>query len=181
MSFSYPRPRARKGERVREMRPAGPGLEALLGKRAAPEAGHLFRLWQNWGMVMGPELADLAIPLGTRHKMLLVGGEDNMALQELSYYAEEILERVNAFMDAPSFAPCFERVELHLLSQRQRLDAPPAIQPATRRRLLPFRPAALSGTALAAEADSPVKRAYEAFVRMHERLRGGVVPGVDSF
>lgn len=168
MAYALPRPR--KGERRREMLPAGPDLARLLAARAAPESAQLFRLWQNWEMVMGPDLAGLAIPLGTRHKSLLIGGEDNMVLQELSYQNEEILERVNAFMDAPSFAPCFERVELHLLARHPRLDMAPAIQPATRFRPRPTRPASLSGAALDALADSPVKRAYEAFVRMHQRL-----------
>ena len=63
-----------------------------------PHKARLARLWLNWSMAMGPELAPLAWPLGERNGVLLVGGEDAMIMQELTLMREEILERANAFM-----------------------------------------------------------------------------------
>ncbi|MDR3319761.1 MAG: DUF721 domain-containing protein [Desulfovibrio sp.] len=85
---------------------------------ASPERARLVQLWNNWGMVMGP-LASLALPLGTRGDMLLLGAPDSMALQEIHLQSEEILERVNAFMDGPLFAA----VNLSLCFDKTILDA----------------------------------------------------------
>lgn len=136
----------------------GEALSAWLssrGKEARP--AHLEQLWKNWDMVMGPDLAPLAQPLGHRRHLLLVGGEDHLVLQELSYAAPEILERVNAFMDEPFF----ERVELHLLFGKRPLNlvtdtplpGPPPL----------IRPPRLGGLNL--DPASPVGRCYQAYLR----------------
>ena len=161
MAYALPRPR--KGERRREMLPAGPDLARLLAARAAPESAQLFRLWQNWEMVMGPDIAPLAWPLGARNDILIVGGEDNLALQELSFMTPEILERVNAFMDAP----VFDRVELRLVMGDRPLDQMPDIQPSTRVRPAPPRPRQLGAHLEEMNPDSPVARCYAAYLRMH--------------
>ena len=170
MSYAYARPKARKGRRFNEVRPVAGGLAAVLdtlGGEAAAERRLLFRLWENWSMVMGPMLAELAVPLGHRGKSLLVGGEDNLVLQDLAFMREELLERVNAFMDSPRF----DRVELHLVMARHRLDAAPAIQSPTRPRLLPERPPAFTGNPLeGVDPDSPVARCHAAYIRLHQRL-----------
>jgi hypothetical protein len=70
---------------------------------AGPEHARLIQLWKNWGMVMGPELAPLALPLGARRNLLLVGAPDSIALQELHLLNTEILERANAFMEHSFF------------------------------------------------------------------------------
>lgn len=121
------------------------------------------RLWQNWEMVMGPDIAPLAWPLGARNDILIVGGEDNLALQELSFMTPEILERVNAFMDAP----VFDRVELRLVMGDRPLDQMPDIQPSTRVRPAPSRPRQLGAHLEEMNPDSPVARCYAAYLRMH--------------
>lgn len=143
----------------------GEALRAWLssrGKEARP--AHLDQLWKNWNMVMGPELAPLAQPLGHRHGLLLVGGEDNLVLQELSYAVPEILERVNAFMDEPFF----QRVELHLLFGKTPLnlvsDSPVPEVPR------PPRPLRLGGLNL--DPDSPVGRCYQAYLRCFDTPPG---------
>lgn len=129
----------------------------LSSKGREPRQDHLEQLWKNWSMVMGPDLAPLAHPLGHRDGLLLVGGEDHFILQELTYATPEILERVNAFMDEPFF----QKVELHLLFGKTPLNltratrvAPPPPPP---------RPARLGGLRL--DPASPVARCYEAYVR----------------
>lgn len=150
-----------------------PLAEALAGwlssKGREPRHAHLDQLWKNWDMVMGPDLAPLAHPLGHRDGLLLVGGEDHFILQELTYAAPEILERVNAFMDEPFF----HRVELHLLFGKTPLNlaeptrvAPPPPAP---------RPPRLGGLSL--DPSSPVGRCYEAYLRCFDARSD---PGNDS-
>lgn len=138
--------------------PLGEALATWLsskGRETRP--AHLDQLWKNWSMVMGPDLAPLAQALGHRDGVLLVGGEDHLVLQELTYATPEILERVNAFMDEPFF----QRVELHLLFGKTPLNlitatAVPAPPPLTR-------PPRLGGLNL--DPASPVGRCYQAYLR----------------
>ena len=88
---------------------------------------------------------------------------DNLALQELSFMTPEILERVNAFMDAP----VFDRVELRLVMGDRPLDQMPDIQPSTRVRPDPPRPRQLGAHLEEMNPDSPVARCYAAYLRMH--------------
>jgi hypothetical protein len=111
-------------------------------------------------MVMGPELAPLAWPLGERKGVLLIGGEDAMIMQELAMMRDEILERANAFMDERFFTD----VHVGLSLGKHPLDglAPP---PSRGRdpKVLPK----LDGSALrAADPDSSVARCYAAFLRL---------------
>lgn len=141
---------------------AGALLDALLRRLGKPEQAMLTRLWQHWSMVMGPDLAGLAWPLGHRNGALLVGGEDAMAMQELSLMADEILERANAFMGERFFAT----VKVSLALGKNPLDtalAPPRATPP----LLESGPP-LSGAYLASmPADSAVARAYARYVALN--------------
>ena len=131
-----------------------------------PQQTLLGHLWRNWELVMGPDIAAIARPLGHRNGILLVGGDDSCALQELSYAVPEILERVNAFMDEEFF----HKVELHILmgkkSSLQRVDITPVPE-------LPKmqRPPSLGKAQL--PSDSPRASAYAAYVRMFEEKGEG--------
>ena len=125
-----------------------------------PHQTRLGHLWRNWELVMGPDIAPIARPLGHRNGILLIGGDDSCALQELSYAVPEILERVNAFMDEDFF----HKVELHLLMGKtslQRIDISEAPE-------LPRaqRPPRLGRAQI--PPDSPLASAYAAYVRMFE-------------
>lgn len=134
---------------------------------------HLARLWQHWDMVMGAELATLAIPLGVRQHCLLIGGEDAMALQELSLMAEEILERVNAFMGTAHFGEV--RVSLPQGKPDLRTCPHPDTPPPATASPLPWGPP-LTGSLLGTlAADTPAARCYAAYVaasREQGRERG---------
>ena len=110
---------------------------------------------------LGGKLGSVLSALG--NDILIVGGEDNLALQELSFMTPEILERVNAFMDAP----VFDRVELRLVMGDRPLDQMPDIQPSTRVRPAPPRPRQLGAHLEEMNPDSPVARCYAAYLRMH--------------
>ncbi len=113
--------RGGRGRRLRRMLPVHDRLEAVLAALGiSDQALRLVPLWQNWDMVMGPDIAPLAWPLGARRDVLLVAGEDNLALQELTLLTAEILERVNAFMAEPMFS----RVDVQLLLGRRPLNVP---------------------------------------------------------
>ena len=123
---------------------------------------HLLRLWDMWDMVMGADLAEIALPLGHRDAVLIVGGEDHLVLQELTYAAPEMLERANAFMDQDFF----QRIELQLLMSRTplnriQLEKYPVDPPASR-------PEPLGGLFGLLNPKSPIGRCYAAYVRMFE-------------
>ena len=142
----------------------------MAGLGAAPGQGEtrarLRQLWLNWGMVMGPDLAPLARPLGHHRDVLLIGAEDAMLAQELHLMAGEMLERVNAFMEQPFFSS----IKVSLLMGNSRLD-----KAATRKtanadkpapRLRAPEPLCADGVYLEAmDPTSPVARAYARFVR----------------
>lgn len=131
-------------------------LDQAVGQSAQ---GRLVRLWQHWDMVMGPELASIAWPLGHRGTILLVGGEDAMSMQELSMQQDEILERVNAFMDEKLFT----EVRVSLSLGKNPLNGSLALPPARTRPVLERGPAP-SGMYLALmDPDSAVAKCYARF------------------
>ena len=154
--------------RQREVCPVADAAQNVLERLGGRNQARLVQLWLNWSMVMGPDLACIAIPLGSRKQVLIVGGEDNMAMQELTYQVPEMLERANAFMDAEHF----DKVELRLLLGREALDARIAaadVASGPRPRALPPRPGHLGhlgGLGGAIDPDSPVGRCYAAYVRL---------------
>ena len=142
----------------------------LAGLGAAPGQGEgrarLQQLWLNWEMVMGPDLAPLARPMGHHRELLLIGAEDAMLAQELHLMADEILERVNAFMEQPFF----NAIKVSLLMGKAGLD-----KAATRKKANEDKPAprvqapeplCADGVYLEAmDPTSPVARAYARFIR----------------
>lgn len=142
----------------------------LAGLGAAPgqgeERARLRQLWLNWNMVMGPDLAPLARPLGHRRDLLLIGAEDAMLAQELHLMADEMLERVNAFMEQPFFSA----VKVSLLMGKPGLDKAATQQKACNAPgvggVPRQEPPHAHGTYLEAmDLASPVARAYARFVR----------------
>jgi hypothetical protein len=156
-------PRPDKKRRLRSMRLAGDMASDLLERLGGREQRRIVQLWRNWKMVMGADLCDLAIPVDARGRVLLIGGEDNMAMQELVCQIPEILERVNAFMDAPHF----ERVEVQLLSEREIvacLSGPRSI-PALPG-IVPSVPPGLEELQGRFDPASPIGRYFAAYLRM---------------
>ena len=146
----------------------------LAGLGAAPGQGEgrarLQQLWLNWEMVMGPDLAPLARPMGHHRELLLIGAEDAMLAQELHLMADEMLERVNAFMEQPFFSA----IKVSLLMGKAGLDkaatrkTASAHKPAHRARAP--EPLCADGVYLEAmDPASPVARAYARFIRRRVR------------
>jgi len=130
----------------------------LLGQGGDRRRLYLNQMWKNWDMVMGAELAPVALPLGHRDGVLLVGAEDHFLMQDLTYAVPEILERANAFMQENMF----HKVELRLLGESQPLNrlspSPVPVSPP------PPRPPHLG--ALNLDPESPVGRCYAAYLKL---------------
>ena len=142
----------------------------LAGLGAAPGQGEgrarLQQLWLNWEMVMGPDLAPLARPMGHHHDLLLIGAEDAMLAQELHLMAGEMLERVNAFMEQPFFSA----IKVSLLMGKAGLDKAATRKTASADKPVPRlrapEPPCADGVYLEAmDPASPVARAYARFIR----------------
>lgn len=170
------RPYGRRAWRGRSREASGAGTslrEALLGllqsMGGTPERAGLQSLWDNWEMVLGPELAAIAQPLGHHgdgkgasaggRPALLLGAEDAMLLQELRFRGEEVLERVNGFLGQAYF--CEVKVSLPLGCSAPVRSREPAAVPAQEQ--AGEEPAA-SGVFLSGmDGNSPVARCYARF------------------
>ena len=98
-------------------------IEKFLAAHPKGAASDLVELWRHWSMVMGPGLTELARPLGARDDALLIGAEDNLCLQELSFLTPEILERANAFLESTQF----RTVQISLMQGRASLEGAPGV------------------------------------------------------
>ena len=107
-----------------------------------------------------------ARPMGHHRDLLLIGAEDAMLAQELHLMADEILERVNAFMEQPFFSA----IKVSLLMGKAGLDKTAArtTAPARPPRSIPEPPNAHGLYLEAMDPTSPVARAYARFVRQRQ-------------
>lgn len=120
-------------------------------------------LWQNWSMILGEELAGIALPMGHKEQTLVIGAEDNMAMQELSMQSPEILERVNAFMDQEYFSKV--KVVL-MLGQRPLRTEPEKRSVSAPRSALPPKPPRLGSLHGKMDPDSVVAACYQAYAAL---------------
>lgn len=144
-------------------------MRHFLNARGGQRQLMIAKLWENWDMVMGPDIAPLAFPLGRRKDTLLVGAEDNMAAQDLSYMTPEILERANAFMlDEPQ--PVFTKVQVHLFMGKVPLDMRRLSVMRPSRTPLPPRPDNLGKLGHELAPNSAVGRCYHKYVQMYDKV-----------
>jgi hypothetical protein len=137
-------------------------LETFLQKRGAAESFRLVGLWRSWAEVLGPDLASLARPLGHKGSRLILGGEDSITLQEITYFGPDILERVNAFLGGN----VFDKISVELIRGRSPLDG---VQVgAAAGKIETRRPDRLGGLAPLMSGDSAVSRCYRAYVRFFD-------------
>lgn len=127
----------------------------------------LRRLWRNWPDIVDEHIAEIAKPIGHRKRILLIGVEDSMIMQELVYYAPRILQQVNDYLNSE----CFDKVMPELIRDRVSLDL---IQksPSTAVRFEPSKPENLGAHGSTFNADSAVAKCYAAYVKLcNERHR----------
>ncbi len=131
----------------------------------------LVRLWLEWEAVVGAQVAELARPLGHKEHTLILHTQDSIAAQELTYFAPEILARVNDFLGQE----VFDKVRFELLGGRVPLGGRPREEPQAPPQRLQ-RPSSLGGLVGALDPDSPVGRCYLAYVK---RFTQSAEPGVE--
>ncbi len=97
------------------------GLARFMAHRADPLQKKLLELWQQWDELFGPMAEDI-VPLGHRKSTLLLGAYSSIAMQEYRYFANQILEPVNRFLEEP----VFQDIRLELVGTRTPLNQLPA-------------------------------------------------------
>lgn len=140
-------------------------LSRVVARLGGSDRIRLVGLWRSWAEVLGPEIAALARPLGSRKGTLVLGAEDPMVMQELGFLSPEILARVNGWLGEDHF----DKVTFELLSGRFPLDAVTAPRRETGLSHVPG-PVHLGGLEHLLASDDPVGRSYRAYVR---RFSGG--------
>lgn len=154
--------------RKREVLSVKAALADFLAKRDGSFRLHLNALWLNWDIVLGDDLAGLGKPLSYKNKILIIGAEDSMALQDLSMQATDILERANAFMNQEYF----EKIRVVLMQGKRALnEARVPRSPRPPARPLP-RPPRLGGLMGRLPDDFPLKDCYETYCKLFG-LEGG--------
>ncbi|MGE4297798.1 MAG: DUF721 domain-containing protein [Desulfovibrionaceae bacterium] len=136
-------------------------MPALMRKLGAGGGFSLVRLWRAWPQVVGEHIAEVARPLGHRKTTLIIGADDSMVAQELTYYAPQIIEDVNAFLGKETF----DKVQVELVMGKAPLDTVSLAKPVMPE-TNPGRPEKLGGLAGRLDPQSPVARCYEAYIRM---------------
>ena len=143
----------------------GEALSIFFEQNSSEEQRALNGLWQNWGKILG-DLADLGVPLGHKDTTLIIGADDNMAMQELSMQSLDILERVNDFLKKDFFS----KVTVVLMQGRKDLTHKrPSREIEPLKPPLPKRPLRLGGLQGRLNPESPVAACYEAYLRMFEK------------
>ncbi|WP_291320076.1 DUF721 domain-containing protein [Desulfonatronospira sp.] len=129
-------------------------------KRNDPEGRHyLFvKICENWRRIVGAELADLASPVGRKKRTLILGAQDSIVIQEVTFQQEELLRRVNDFCGVV----LFDNLRIELLKGRTPLDAPLVQNTGTG--LEPRRPKQLGGLLDAFPKGSAIARCYAKYV-----------------
>ena len=122
----------------------------------------LVRLWKTWPDVIGPEMAELLSPLGHRKRTLTLGAEDSMIIQEFSFFAPEILDKVNTALGQVYF----DKVHIELLSGKPRLEK--IRQRKLTRTIIKQRPKNLGNLLDRLPADTPAGRAYRKYLEHFE-------------
>ena len=161
------------GRESRHRRIGGDWVMRVLSRYDKKGGLKLVRLWQEWADVVGPEVAELARPLGHKDGTLMLYTEDAIAAQQLTYYAPELLSRVNEFLGQE----CFDKVRFELLNGRvplgeNRREEHKALS------LRVQRPPILGGLAGKLDPESAVGRCYMAYVKRF--AQDGEVAGLEA-
>jgi hypothetical protein len=145
--------------RTDAMKDIAEALSRFLTRREAGTPFLLTRLWRDWPDVVGPQIAELARPLGHRRTTLIIGVEDSMVMQEMNLYAPALIEQANDYLGMKFF----DKVQLELIGEQVPLDMEPE-EPPGAPGLAPPRPRRLGGLLESLEPDSPVAKCYRAYV-----------------
>jgi hypothetical protein len=134
-------------------------LETFFRKKGN-ENLRLAELWVNWSVVMGPQLSQMARPLGRRKRTLVLGAQDSLVMQELVFFSSQILERIEGFL---GWNP-FDKVVFELLQGKTSLDQL-SIKRTGAGQALP-KPYPLGSLQEKMSGDSQIDRCYRKYVQV---------------
>lgn len=100
------------------MKPVASALDSFVSWKQLGREMDVARIWRSWPEIIGPRLAEMARPLGRRRGALIIGVEDSLVMQELTFFSEQIRERVGDFL---GWQP-FDKVKFELLEDRTPLN-----------------------------------------------------------
>lgn len=152
-------------KRARKAATAASSVQRFFSALGRADDLNCARLWSSWEDVLGQPLATMARPLRKRGATLVLGMDDPIVGQELSFFAPQILERVNAFLGRK----IFDKVAFELLEGQVPLDEMGAGR-AQRGVFVPQRPQDL-GRLPAPEG--AVGKAYRAYIRRFAEAKAG--------
>lgn len=96
----------KKNKRSGEERPGliGDSIFKLLESMGGdPKRCDLVSLWQDWPEVVGENFASQVEIQGHKNGVLMLGVEDSVLMQELSYEIDEVLEKINDYLGEKYF------------------------------------------------------------------------------
>lgn len=146
-------------ERQKKVRTASEALDRVLGGPEAALELAIARMWRHWPEILGPEISEMIRPLGHRKETMVLGATNSMVMQEFSFFAQDILDKANAFLGNAYF----REVRIELMAGRPALDESllPPIPPRPR----PPRPDVLGNLLPCMDPSSPVTSCYRAYVK----------------
>lgn len=108
---------------------------------------------------MGPETARMVKPLGRRNSTLILGAQDSIVIQEISFLSDRIIELINSFCGSDFF----DKVRVELLKGRTPLDRELVKKTFSSAPLK--KPENLGSLKKTMEQDSPVARCYSRYIQ----------------
>ncbi len=100
------------------MKNASENFKKFLEKKDKDQKLRYVILWKNWEKILGDPLCRLAKPLGTKKGKLIIGVSDSIIMQELIFYQEEILSKINQFLGDQ----IFDKIIFKLLEEKAPLN-----------------------------------------------------------
>lgn len=146
-------------ERQKKVRSVSEALDSVLGTPEAALELAIARLWRHWPEILGPDIAAMIRPLGHRKETMLLGATNSMVMQEFSFFAQDILEKANAFLGNAYF----QKVQIELMAGRPALDQ--SLLPPSPSRPKAPRPDILGNLLPCMDPSSPVTSCYRAYVK----------------
>jgi len=149
------------------MKTASEIISQIIQKKDQEKKINLIILWKNWKKILGPTLASMAKPIGSKDNTLIIGVEDSILMQELSFFSSEILEKINDFL---GFQP-FDKVKYKLLEDKTPLDAIICKREGKRASYIFQLPEKIGELKEIIPEGSPVYKAYKSYIKLIAHIK----------
>ena len=87
-------------QRNSHLTPTSDVLQSLLqnGKSPLAKGFTRWRVWREWGQIVGPELARHTEPVDYKQGILFIWVKSSARMQEVSFLSREIMHKINGFL-----------------------------------------------------------------------------------